>query len=52
MDVFDAVRTVLAIRAYQDWPISAEIVQKIVEAGRLTGSSICIPHSDTRSVHS
>src|SRR5689334_6552512 len=39
MDVFDAVRTVLAVRKYQDKPIPDEIVHQIVEAARLTGSS-------------
>ena len=39
MSVFDAVRTVLAVRKYQDKPIPDEIVREIVEAGRLTGSS-------------
>ncbi len=39
MDVFEAVRTVLAVRAYQDRPVPAEVVRRIVEAGRLTGSS-------------
>ena len=40
MKVYEAVRTLLAVRAYQDKPISAEIVARIVEAGRLTGSSM------------
>jgi nitroreductase len=39
MDVFDAVRTVLAVREYQDKPVPHETVRKIVEAGRLTASS-------------
>ena len=39
MDVFEAVRTVLAVRAYQDRPIPADAVRRIVEAGWLTGSS-------------
>lgn len=39
MDVFDAVRTVLAVRAFQDKPVPAEIIGRIVEAGRLTASS-------------
>ncbi|MGA8016454.1 MAG: nitroreductase family protein [Candidatus Dormiibacterota bacterium] len=37
--VFDTVRTVLAIREYQDRKVTAEIVERIVEAGRLTASS-------------
>lgn len=40
MEVFDAVRTILAVRAYKDKPISADAVRRIVEAGRLTGSSM------------
>jgi nitroreductase len=39
MDVFDAVRTMLAVRQYQDAPIPEATVRRIVEAGRLTGSS-------------
>src|SRR5512138_3567821 len=40
MDVFDAVRTVLAVRQYQDKPVPPDAIRRIVEAGRLTGSSI------------
>jgi nitroreductase len=40
MDVFNAVRTLLAVRSYQDRPIPPGTVKKIVEAGRLTGSSM------------
>jgi len=40
MDVFDAVRTVLAVRGYQEKPVPADTVRKIVEAGRLTASSM------------
>jgi len=40
MEVFDAVRTVLAVRNYQDKPVSPELVRRTVEAGRLTGSSM------------
>jgi nitroreductase len=40
MEVFDAVRTVLAVRHYQDKPVPAEFVRRIVEAGRLTGNSM------------
>lgn len=39
MEVFDAVRTLLAVRQYQDKAVPAEAVRRIVEAGRLTGSS-------------
>lgn len=40
MDVFEAVRTVLAVRQYQATPVPPAIIRRIVEAGRLTGSSI------------
>lgn len=40
MDVFDAVRTILAVRRYQDRPIPEVEVRRILEAGRLTASSM------------
>ena len=40
MDVFESVRTLLAVRSYGDRPVPEELVQRIVEAGRLTGSSM------------
>ncbi|MEJ2750578.1 MAG: nitroreductase family protein [Anaerolineae bacterium] len=40
MEVFTAVRTILAVRSYQDKPVPADVVGKIVEAGHLTGSSM------------
>ncbi|HNP74219.1 MAG TPA: nitroreductase family protein [Kouleothrix sp.] len=40
MDVFEAVRTVLAVRRYQDRPVPADVVAQIVEAGRLTASGM------------
>ena len=40
MEVFEAVRTVLAVRAYQDRPVPPDVVRRIVEAGRLTGSGM------------
>jgi nitroreductase len=39
MEVFDAVRTVLAVRAYQDKPVPAATIRRIVEAAHLTASS-------------
>lgn len=39
MDVFDAIRTVLAVRSYEDREVPADVVRQIVEAGRLTASS-------------
>ncbi len=40
MEVFEAVRTVLAVRSYGQKPIPADTVRRIVQAGRLTGSSM------------
>ena len=40
MEVFEAVRTVLAVRTYQDKPVPPAIIRRIVEAGRLTASSM------------
>ena len=40
MEVFDAVRTVLAVRAYRESPVPPEIIRRILEAGRLTGSAM------------
>ena len=40
MGVFEAIRTVLAVRDYQDRPVPDDVVRRIVEAGRLTGSSM------------
>ncbi len=39
MEVFEAVRTLLAVRRYQDRPVPAATVRRIVEAGWLTGSA-------------
>lgn len=39
MEVFEAVRTVLAVRQYQNKALPPDAVQRIVEAGRLTASS-------------
>jgi nitroreductase len=39
MEIFDAIRTVLAVRSFKDTPIPEPIVRQIVEAGRLTASS-------------
>ncbi len=40
MDVFDGIRTLLAVRRYVDRPVPEAIIRKIVEAGRLTGSAM------------
>jgi nitroreductase len=39
MEVFDAIRTVLAVRQFQDKPVPPEIVGEIIEAAHLTASS-------------
>jgi nitroreductase len=39
MEVFDAVRTALAVRQFQDQPVPEPIVHQIVEAAHLTASS-------------
>lgn len=40
MEVHEAVRTLLAVRQYQDKPVPSELVERIVEAAHLTASSI------------
>ncbi len=40
MDVFDAVRTLVAVRRYQDTPVSDDTIRRIVDAGRLTASGM------------
>jgi nitroreductase len=37
--IFEAVRTVLAVREFQDKPIPQEVLRRIVEAGHLSASS-------------
>jgi nitroreductase len=37
--VFEAVRTVLAVRGFQDKPVPDDVMRRIVEAGRLSASS-------------
>jgi len=37
--VFDAVRTVLAVREYEDTPIPGDVLRRIGEAGRLTATA-------------
>jgi nitroreductase len=39
VEVFEAARTALAVREYQDRPVPRELVARIVESARLTGSS-------------
>ena len=38
--VFDTIQTVLAIRQYQDRPVAPDVVERIVEAARLTASGM------------
>jgi nitroreductase len=40
MQVFETIKTVLAIRSFQDQQVPPEIVQRIIEAAHLTGSSM------------
>jgi nitroreductase len=40
VDVFDAVRTLLAVRQYQERPMPEAVVRRILEAGRLTASAM------------
>lgn len=46
MDIFDTVKTMLAVRGYKADPIPGEIVSRIVEAGRLTASAMNRQHWD------
>lgn len=39
MQVFEAVKTLLAVRSYQDRSVPEDVIRKIVEAARLTASS-------------
>jgi len=39
MEVFEAVRTVLAVREYQDKLVPADVIKRVVEAAQLTASS-------------
>jgi nitroreductase len=40
MNVFDAIRTLLAVRSYKPTPVPDDVIRRIVEAGRLTGSGM------------
>jgi nitroreductase len=40
MEVFDGIRTLLAVRRYLDRPVPEPVMRKILEAGRLTGSAM------------
>ena len=38
-EVFETVRTILAVREYQDKPLPEDVVRRIVEAAHLTASA-------------
>jgi nitroreductase len=40
MDVFEAVNTLLAVRNYKNTPLPADVVRRVVEAGRLSPSGM------------
>ena len=40
MEVFEAVKTVLAVRSYEEKPVPPDVVRQIIESGQLTGSSM------------
>ena len=40
MDVFEAIRTMQAVRQYQDRPVSEDVLRQVLEAGRLTASGM------------
>ena len=40
MDVFEAIRTLLAVRKYEDRQVPPDVVRRIVESAHLTASSI------------
>jgi nitroreductase len=39
MEVYEAVRTVLAVREFQSKPVPDSVVHRVIESARLTGSS-------------
>lgn len=40
MDVFEAIRTLLAVREYEQRPVPDDVITRILEAGRLTASGM------------
>jgi|TARA_B100000749_G_C18281929_1_gene404774 nitroreductase len=40
MNVYEAVTTVLAVREFREGPVADEMIDKIIESARLTGSSM------------
>ncbi len=39
MDTFEAIRTIRAVRQFEARPVPAEVITRVLNAGRLTGSS-------------
>jgi nitroreductase len=39
MDVFEAIRTLLAVRRYRDKPVPEDVLRQVLEAGRLSASA-------------
>ncbi len=39
MDTFEAIRTLLAVRAFRDTPVTEDVVREIVEAAHVTASA-------------
>ena len=40
MEVFEATRTMQAVREYQDRPVPQDVLRRVLEAGRLTASGM------------
>jgi nitroreductase len=40
MDVFEAIRTLLAVRRYRDMPVPEDVLRRVLEAGRLSASAM------------
>ena len=40
MEVYEGVRTVLAVREFQSKPVPNDVLHRIIESARLTGSSM------------
>jgi nitroreductase len=40
VDVFEAIRTMQAVRQYQDRPVPDDVLHRVLEAGRLTASGM------------
>jgi len=40
MDVFEAIRTLFAVRRYRDKPVPEDVLRRVLEAGRLSPSAM------------